>query len=178
MLGTVADFLRRYPQTKVTSSDVNDWILPDATMWLESNLARYFPVPFSNNNITAVQLVYRMAQVQIKLRDEDPASTDKHEMHGNNWLTDLISGEAAMQIAVTSLTSSGYLVAGIPGSLMSTSPQFVPPWETVDAPQAYPSVFDLDEPLNQQIDPNLLQNLRAARGFNTPTSGFDISGLG
>ena len=159
MYGTVDGFLARYPQTKITSAELSQVYLPDASVWLDSKLGSCFAVPFSSNNVTIMTLTYLKALHQIRLRTLDPDDAREAGQEIESWIADLAAGNAAL------LTSSG-------------EPQFArrqdaPPEERVAGSTAhYPPVFTMDDPLFQGVSRDQIDDIRSERGFGFVGSGF------
>jgi phage gp36-like protein len=150
--GSVDGFFARYPQTKITSSDVSQVFLPDASAWLDSALAGAFTVPFSANNATVVTLAYLKALHLIKIRTQNPTDAQEAGREIADWIARLKAGQAAL------LTTSA--------DLQFARSQDAPPEQQVSSTMgAYQPVFTMDDPLQQQVDPNLIADLRRARAY-------------
>ncbi len=157
--GTVDGFFARYPQTKITSADVSQVFLPDASAWLDSTLAGAFTIPFSANNVTVLTLTYLKALHLIKVRTQNAQDAQEAGREIADWVARLNSGAAGL------VTTSG--------DVAFARSQDAPPQQTVVSNMgAYQPVFTMDDPLVQRVDPNLITDLRAARAYGDPSSGF------
>jgi hypothetical protein len=157
--GTVDGFLARYPQTKISSADIGQVFLPDAAAWLDSALAGAFSVPFSANNATAVTLAYLKALHLIKIRTQNAQDAQEAGREIADWAERLKCGQAAL------LTTSG--------DLLFARRQDAPPERAVFSTTGpYLPVFTMDEALQQRVDPNLVTDLRRARAYGDPSSGY------
>ena len=159
MYGTVDGFLTRYPQTKITSADLSQVYLPDASVWLDSMLGASFTVPFSSNVATIVTLAYLKALHQIRLRTLDPDDAKESGREIDSWIADLVAGKAAL-----------FTTSGAP---IFARKQDVPPEDQVIGSTAlFPPVFTLDDPLLQGVSQEQVSAIRADRGLAFVGSGF------
>jgi hypothetical protein len=165
MYGTVDRFLQRYPQTKISSSDISTVYLPDAADYLDSTLGGSFIVPFSSNAVTVEKLAYLKADHLIRIRQINPKDAGGIGQFVDGWLEQLKRGEAGL--LVTSLYPSGG------SAVVFARRQDAPPEGQVrSSTGAYNPVFTMDDPLHQTVDPNLVLNLRSARGEGYGGSGY------
>ncbi len=157
--GTVDGFLARYPQTKISSADISQVFLPDAGAWLDSTLAGAFTVPFSANNATIVTLAYLKALHLIKIRTQNAQDAQEAGREIADWVARLNAGQAAL------VTNSG--------DRRFARAQDAPPERAVVSTMGpYQPVFTMDDPLFQRVDPNLITDLRGARAYGDPSSGY------
>ncbi|KKK95240.1 hypothetical protein LCGC14_2674820, partial [marine sediment metagenome] len=77
------DVIRRYSQlTKLNrgSVELNDSFIDPAERELESRLAGFFTVPFSDTNLTAIDIVIDMTFYKAKLEEEKDRATFKKDL--------------------------------------------------------------------------------------------------
>ncbi len=146
---TVEGFNIRFPNSNVSSVDINSVWLVDAKEWVESSLAEKFVVPFGSDNLTASRLTYQKAWHLIRLRTIDP--DDSAEMGGelDKEIQALIDGDKAM------VTDSGFLYAGKQQTDTGT--------EIFSTTMNYNPTLDIDDAENQHRDTDHLTALRARR---------------
>jgi phage gp36-like protein len=155
--GTVDGFLARYPQTKISSADISQVFLPDASAWLDSGLAAAFTIPFGSNNATIVTLAYLKALHLIKIRTQNAQDALEAGREIGDWIARLNKGQAAL------VTTSG-------DRLFARAQDAPPEQAVVSTMGAYRPVFTMDDPLFQTVDPNLITDLRRARAYADPGS--------
>ena len=109
---TVDEFLKRFPkESSISSADLYDVYLTDASDWIESCLASKFTVPFdtlattSLDNTTATRLVHQKAYHLIRLQTLDPDDSDEMGQELDKVIKKLLDGDAAM------MTNSGPIFA-------------------------------------------------------------------
>lgn len=170
--GSVYGMLSRLPAiSQVTSAQINSFLLAKASLYLDMVLGQNFATPFSNNNATVNGLlVYDTAELLARDSERDEKTGAAMRARMTSVFSMLNAGKSVMLQAssITAATGSADTIFFGPFTALIASPSVVPPWMQVSAPQgAYPPIFDLDDWVNQQVDPNLVSALRAARELNT-----------
>ena len=167
--GSVWGMMRRIPAlSQVTSAQVNDFLLGQASIALDTLLGQAFPVPFSANNVTVNgMLIYDLAELRARDMDRDAKTGDALRTHVSSMLGALALGKAVMLQAssITAATGSADTVFYAPYTKLIAAPDIVPPWMQVSAltGNSYVPVFDMDDWVNQQVDPNLVDFQRTLR---------------
>ena len=150
--GNAAEFFGRYPAgaTQVTTAQVHSNYLFYASRWIESALGGGFTLPFTATNQTALELVYTKALHFHRLRTLK--ADDSQELGGelDRWVSDIRCGASPMVLSS--------------GETLFWSDASAQPGETAfSTAMNYNPVFTLDESERQEVDPNLLSDLRAVR---------------
>lgn len=148
--GSVSEWFVLFPNSKITSGDINLSYHPLASNWVGSVLAPKFIVPFSTNNITSQLLTYHKIQHLILLRTRDPADSAEIGDSLDAWIESLVEGKSAM------VTSDG--------AAIFAQDQFSAPEEQVSSNnETFTPVFAMDDSLLQHVDPNLLDEIESDR---------------
>lgn len=148
--GDAAGFFTRFPNTGISSADVNSVWLTDAKEWVSACLAEQFPVPFSSNNLTASRLAYQKAWHLIRLRTLNPDdSTEMGEALEKN-IDALNGGEKGMILDDDTVLYATPQHASGSEDVWSNTMQFTP-------------TFDEDEAARQEVDPDKITDLRRGR---------------
>lgn len=115
------DLVARYPE-QVSNKDatqVNCYYIPYAVADIESRLSPRFTVPFSNNNLTAKDLMIDATYLQI-YRFKDPKKAAEVEKSLSSKIDKLLAGKADM------IVTSGDPLVSIGGTVYSTTENYHP----------------------------------------------------
>lgn len=145
-----SEFIVLYPHTKIDSADITDQYLPMAENWVQAKLATRFSLPFSDNNLTYDQIVYMKAWHQILLRSRDPDDSGEVGDRLDKWVEELLEGTSAM------VTTSAEAIFG--EDQFSTVKE-----EITSNTKDYTRVFDLDNALNSEVDPDRIDDISNER---------------
>ena len=143
-------FDARFPNTGVSSADVNSIYLSEGAEWVESSLGEKFTIPMSTNNLTASRLAYQKAWHLLRLRTLDPADSDEMGASLDKEIAALNVGEKAMILKDGS-------------ALYATKQQADPgeqPWSNT---MQYTPTFGEDHPSTERVDPDKINDLRRNR---------------
>jgi hypothetical protein len=172
--GSVWGMKARIPAlSQVTSQQINDYLLAQTTFALDAALGQCFGVPFSSNNVTVNGfLIYDLAEVRARDVERDEKTGVALRTRVNSMLGALRDGHMAMMQAssITAATGSADTLFYGPYTKLIASPDIVSPWMGFSATRTGPAVFDMDDWINQQVDPALITAQREARGFMTGVS--------
>ena len=136
------DVVRRYPMFADLGDDAETdeaWITK-AEATVEGVLAGYFTTPFSDNNVTAVDLCIDLSAAKA-LAYKDPEKAELILTSVNSTMMALKSGEMAM------MTTSGDPIYAAAGAWSET--------------KGYQPIFDLGPVEDWEIDPDQLDDLEA-----------------
>ena len=134
---TLNEFLGRFPNTRVSSTDLNDTWLTLGTTRVNEALGKCFTIPFSSNNQTAKELSIEFAYLGILQRTR-AADSDEMLQLVTERVTNICSGNAPM------VTTGGDAIfaTGVNNSVWSNTKGFNP-------------TFDMRRAERQRIDPDI-----------------------
>lgn len=140
------DFTLVYSLKGVSEADITSAWLPYGTLRVNEELGGAFTTPFSSNNLTAKDLSIHFAALGVLLRTRN--QTDSEELKNDlmRRVMNINSGNMPM------MTNSG--VAIYPDR--TTKAQV---WSST---QDFKPVFDMRNPLDQRVDPDLIDALNDA----------------
>lgn len=138
-----SEFTAVYSIKFVSEAEVNSSFLPYGALRVNESLGKCYTTPFSSNNLTAKDLSIHFAYLGylLKTRNQD----DSKELRDSLTLrvTDICCGNAPM------ITDNG---TGIYPENLSN----MEAWSTT---QDYKPTFDMRGPLDQRVDPDLIDGL-------------------
>lgn len=140
---TLNEFIARFPNTRVSSVDLDATWLTLGTTRVNEVLGKCFTIPFSSNNQTAKELSIEFAYLGILQRTR-AADSDEMLQLVTERVTNICSGNAPM------VTTGGDAIfaTGVNDSVWSNTKDFTP-------------VFDMRRPERQRVDPDLLDELES-----------------
>lgn len=141
---TYSDFTMVYSFEGVTQSAISSYWLFYGSQRVNTALSRLYTTPFSSNNWTAKDLTIQYAALGILVKTLDPE--------------DSLELESQIKKQITNITSGG-------GSMIDVSGNAIPP--DIEDPRRtawsnnmnYKPTFDMREPQEQRVDPDLIDDL-------------------
>lgn len=147
---TIEGFNLRFPNTGISSADVNSVYLYDAAKWVHGCLAEKFTVPFSDNNYTAIILTYQKAFHFVRLNSLKADDSDEMGDALDKSIEGLMSGEKAMVLT--------------DDTVIHAQDQATQPGEGIwSSTMTYAPTFDEDETVRQRVDRQKIENIRSDR---------------
>jgi len=137
------EFTAVYSIQFVSEAEINSSFLPYGALRVNESLGKCYATPFSSDNLTAKDLSIHFAYLGYLLKTRN--QTDSEELSKDLQLrvTDICCGNAPM------ITNSGT-------SLFPENTAGAEAWSNT---QDYKPTFDMRDPLDQRVDPDLIDNI-------------------
>jgi hypothetical protein len=140
---TFEEFTMAYSFSGITEAAINSYWLFYGSQRVNSALNKLYTTPFSSNNWTAKDLTIQYAALGILVKTLDPE--------------DGLELERTIKRQINNITSGGGSMVDITGSPIL--PDLADPRrQTWSSTMDYKNVFDMREPEEQRIDPDLLRD--------------------
>ena len=136
---TFSEFTEVYSFKAVTQADVNSWVLPKGTIMVNERLASHYTTPFSSNNLTPKSLAIDFGAVAILERTRN--QTDSLELN------------KSIDKRIQAITEGGGRMSLSDGTTLDPTNDEA---NFISVNQEYKPTFDMREPIDQRVDPDLL----------------------